>query len=320
MPVTVKNLSRSFGNTKAVDNISFSVGKGEVVGFLGPNGAGKTTTVRLITGFLSPTGGLIEVNGVDVKDDPYEVRRMIGYLAEENPLYTDFDVIDYLEFIAKLQRVPKETIQKRIRKVIQIFGLETVKHLDIGTLSKGFRQRVGLAQAMIQDPPVLILDEPTNGLDPNQTIEFRKFINQLGKEKTVIISTHHLPQAQEICNRVIILDKGKIIADAPIPQLQREFQGSDTYFIEVETQNGVAVGVEGALCAVRQIEGVVPIPDVEANHSTKKFYIVSQKDIDVRREIFRLCVERGWILLDMHRHYARIEGIFHQLTGGELPS
>jgi ABC-2 type transport system ATP-binding protein len=316
--VTVRNLTRHFGETKAVDDISFTIGNGEIVGFLGPNGAGKTTTVRLITGFLSPTSGTIEVNGLKVKENPYEVRRMIGYLAEENPLYPDVDVVEYLTFIARLQGVEKSHIKRRVDTVTEIFGLESVQHLDIGRLSKGYRQRVGLAQALIQDPPLLIFDEPTNGLDPNQIIEFRKFIGNLAKDKTVIISTHHLPQAQEICNRVIIIDKGKIIANGPIADLQREHQGRDTFLVEIEIPNGsAATSVESALKSLDNVEGIVPIPDMEKNGTIAKFYIVSRKDLDVRRQIFRLCVEHQWILLDIHRQYVRIEGIFHQLTGGD---
>lgn len=317
MSVTVRSLSRHFGETRAVDNISFSVGKGEVVGFLGPNGAGKTTTVRLITGFLSPTAGSIEVGGINVLDDPYAARKMIGYLPEENPLYQDVDVIDYLMFIAKLQGVPTQDIGPRLSEVITVFGLKGVQHLDIGRLSRGFRQRVGLAAAMVQDPPILIFDEPTNGLDPNQVIEFRRFISGLGKEKTVIISTHHLPQAQELCSRVIIIDRGRIIANAPIPELQRNFQGRDTFVVEIETPpEHTSEAVQEVLKSLDHIEGIVPIPEANQGTSLHKFYIVSRKDLDIRREIFRICVEKQWVLLDLHRQFTRIEGIFHRLTGG----
>lgn len=186
MSIVVKNLTKSFGAVKAVDNLSFEIEKGEIVGFLGPNGAGKTTTARLITGYLRPTTGTVEVNGISVREKPLEIRQLIGYLPEENPLYPDMDVIDYLELIAQLQNVPGKQIKPRIREVVRVFSLNDVKHVSIGHLSKGFRQRVGLAQAVVHDPPVLILDEPTNGLDPNQTLEFRNYISDLARTKTII--------------------------------------------------------------------------------------------------------------------------------------
>ena len=213
MSIIVTNLTKSYGSVKAVDDISFEVHHGEIVGFLGPNGAGKTTTMRMLTSFLSPTSGSVSIEGKDIKEFSLETRKLIGYLPEQNPLYHDMNVMDYLEFTARLQGVPKTNTAKKVREMIGVCGLSTVKHMDIGQLSKGYRQRVGLAQAMIHDPKILIMDEPTSGLDPNQIVEIRNLIRQLGREKTVILSTHILPEVQATCNRVLIISHGKIVAD-----------------------------------------------------------------------------------------------------------
>jgi ABC-2 type transport system ATP-binding protein len=213
MEVIVKNLTKRYGSQKAIDSINFRVNQGEVLGFLGPNGAGKSTTMKIITSYLAPTEGDVEVGGYSVTREPEKVKQLIGYLPENNPLYLDMPVIEYLEFSALLQGVSKDKVQSRIREMIKVCGLMGEKHKLIGELSKGYRQRVGLAQAMIHDPQVLILDEPTTGLDPNQIVEIRKLIKEIGREKTVILSTHILPEVEATCDRILIINNGKIVAD-----------------------------------------------------------------------------------------------------------
>jgi ABC-2 type transport system ATP-binding protein len=315
MSVRIQNLTKYFGQTKAVDNLSFEVKNGEIIGFLGPNGAGKTTTARLITGYLAPSNGIVEVNGKDVRKFPYEVRRMIGYLPEENPLYPDMDVFDYLSLIAQLQGVQKTKISGRIREMVTLFGLKDVLHLDISKLSKGFRQRVGIAQAMIHDPSVLILDEPTNGLDPNQVMEFRSIIKQLKEEKTVILSTHALAEVQALCSRIIILGQGKKLADDTVPNLQKKFKDKDKFFVEVEKSTTVTFDtVQSALESLSDVLALSTISEDNETNNTVKFFIWSQKGIDIRKLIVNLCVEKQMTLLDLHLQYTSIEDIFHLLT------
>lgn len=317
MSIVVKNLSKYFGAIKAVDNISFTIYPGEIVGLLGPNGAGKTTMVRLIIGYLSPTRGQIEVYGKDVRDFPYEVRRMIGYIPEDNPLYTDLDIIDYLTFIAELQDVEKKLIPSSVKKMIETFGLENVKHIHIGSLSKGYRQRVALAQAMIHDPDVLLLDEPTNGLDPNQTREFRTFLERVGKNKTVIISTHTLTEVQATCNRAIIMGRGKILVDASLQELEKKYKGTKGLFLELEgDSNCTAELVLKSLESIKDIISSAQLKSDDVKLNTLKFFIEFKPDADIRNQIFNICVENKWKLLDLHLQHVRIEEIFHQVTGG----
>lgn len=220
MDVVVENLSKSFGFQKAVDSISFRVGKGEILGFLGPNGAGKTTTMKMITCFLFPDEGNIYVDKYSIRKNPYKIKQFIGYLPEHNPLYEDMNVIDFLIFIAKLHNIPHYKITARVLDMLRLCGLENEKHKTIGQLSKGYKQRVGLAQALIHDPEIVVLDEPTTGLDPNQIIEIRELIRNIGKEKTVILSSHILAQIEMTCDRVLIINKGKIVADGTSAELR----------------------------------------------------------------------------------------------------
>jgi ABC-2 type transport system ATP-binding protein len=321
MSVVVRNLSKHFGRIKAVDDISFEVQPGEIIGLLGPNGAGKTTTVRIITGFLSATAGTVEVGGIDVAERPFEVRRMIGYLPEDNPLYADMDVVDYLGFIARLLDVPRSEISERVKSMVQAFALNDVKHLDIGQLSKGYRQRVGLAQAMIHDPRILILDEPTNGLDPNQILAFRDYLRQIASEKAIMLSTHTLPEVQALCNRVIIIDKGSILADAAISELQKKFQGGHKFFVGLDLPDGFTVEmVQRHLECLESVQVVLPLTQDEGSDTTKGFYIEASRDANLRKQIFQLCFEHGWTLVHLHRGRVQIEDIFHQLTTGQPES
>jgi ABC-2 type transport system ATP-binding protein len=234
MDIILENVTKKYGAQKAVDNVSIHVKTGEVLGFLGPNGAGKTTTMKIITGLIAPNKGEARIGNYSVTEQPDEVKKLIGYLPENNPLYQEMPVMDYLEFTAALQGVPKNRIKERIYEMIKVCGLNSEKHKKIGELSKGYRQRVGLAQAMIHDPQVLILDEPTTGLDPNQIVEIRRLIKELGKEKTVILSTHILPEVEATCDRILIISKGKIVADGTSENLRKQTSGRELLRVRIE--------------------------------------------------------------------------------------
>src|SRR5689334_17175188 len=234
MDIKIENLSKRYGPQRAVDNISFEVKTGEILGFLGPNGAGKTTTMKMITGYLSVGEGDIQIGGKSLKETGDEIKRHIGYLQENNPLYLDMPVIEYLRFCAALQGVENSRIEERIRTMVSRCGLNAEKHKKIGELSKGYRQRVGLAQAMIHDPEILVLDEPTTGLDPNQIVEIRKLIREIGKEKTVILSTHILPEVEATCDRILIINKGRIVADGTSDTLRKQASGSELLKVRIE--------------------------------------------------------------------------------------
>lgn len=239
--IEVRNLVKHYGDVKAVDDISFTVKNGEILGFLGPNGAGKTTTLKVITGYLSPTAGNVFVDGMNVLDDSMEIRKMIGYLPEMNPLYHDMQVYDFLEFVARVREIDKNQFRTRLNEVIDLCGLKGVVHKNINELSKGYCQRVGLAQAIIHDPEILILDEPTSGLDPNQIVEIRGLIKNLGKEKTVIISSHILQEMQATADRMIIINKGRIVADGTVEELMSDFKGKTRLTLELKNADEEAV-------------------------------------------------------------------------------
>jgi len=307
MEVIIKNLVKKYDGRKAVDGISFQVNKGEVLGFLGPNGAGKSTTMKIITCYLAPTEGDVEVGGYSILKEPEKVKQLIGYLPENNPLYLDMPVIEYLEFSALLQGVTKDKVQGRIREMIRVCGLMGEKHKLIGELSKGYRQRVGLAQAMIHDPQVLILDEPTTGLDPNQIIEIRKLIKEIGKEKTVILSTHILPEVEATCDRILIINNGKIVADGTAKNLRNQSKGQEV--IQVKIEDGAKNDI---------IEGLKTIPFVikvdEVMGKENGYEIHTEKMGTPKRDIFKMCVDRGWVLTEMTPFETRLEDIFHDLT------
>ncbi|MBI4547627.1 MAG: ATP-binding cassette domain-containing protein [Ignavibacteriae bacterium] len=312
MSILVNNLSKFYADTRAVDDISFEVHSGEILGFLGPNGAGKTTTMRVITCYLSPSAGTVKVEGRDIQTESLEVRKVVGYLPEQNPLYLDMNVLEYLEYAAQLQGVSNSLIPRRMREMVDVCGLDEMKHKDIGQLSKGYRQRVGLAAAMIHDPKVLILDEPTSGLDPNQIVEIRSLIQSLGKEKTVILSTHILPEVQATCNRVIIINRGKIVADGPIADLQRSLHGGEKIVMEVEVPDGQSF--EMVSLQVKTIPAVKTVSLIDESNGVKKFSIETSIAIDVRKALYLLCVEKGWGLLELHREQTSLEEIFRELT------
>lgn len=308
MSIVVENLTKKYGNQRAVDNISFEVKTGEVVGFLGPNGAGKTTTMKIITCFMAPDEGDVKVNGLSIHENPDQIKRKIGYLPESNPLYYDMPVLEYLEFVAEIQNVPKDKINKRIAEMVVLTGLNDEKHKLIGELSKGYKQRVGLAQAMIHDPEILILDEPTTGLDPNQIVEIRKLIKELGKEKTVILSTHILPEVEAVSDRILIINKGKIVADGSSEVLKKQSQGQEVLKVQIldAPDRNEVINLLNSLDTVGMVD---PLEELENG-----FIINSKDNFSSRRNIYNLCKEKNWFLSEMTPLETKLEDIFRQLT------
>ncbi len=307
MEVSVENLTKSYGFQKAVDGISFKVNTGEIVGFLGPNGAGKTTTMKIITCFMGPNEGDVKVGGISVQTNPEEVKKHIGYLPETNPLYKEMPVIDYLQFVAEIQGVPKGKIRGRILEIVSICGLKGEKYKKISELSKGYQQRVGLAQALIHDPEVLILDEPTSGLDPNQIVEIRELIKKIGREKTVILSSHILAEVEATCDRILIISQGKLVADSTASTLRKQAQ--DKEIIKVTIEDGDRNEIFRCLQSIETVELVDLLPDY-----TQAFEIQSKASMNSRRAIFKLCVEKGWSLTEMTPVERKLEDVFRDLT------
>jgi len=307
--IQIKNLTKTFGDLKAVDDVSVDVHTGEILGFLGPNGAGKTTTVRIVTCYMLPTSGWVQVDGLSVFEHSLEVRRKIGYLPESAPLYLEMIVSDYLGFVMSVRGIAKERRGRRMKEITEICGLGPVIHRNIGELSKGFRQRVGLAQAMVHDPEVLILDEPTSGLDPNQIAEIRGLIKELGREKTVVLCTHILPEVEATCGRVLIINEGRIVADGSPAELQSSFQGKERIYLELRTP---AAEVQEKLVRLENVEKVEQIKS--DGDDLKRYTLECVQGVDLREKLFRLAVENGWVLLEMRREQASLEDIFRQLT------
>lgn len=312
MSIKVENLSKFYGTQQAVKNISFEIKTGEVVGFLGPNGAGKSTTMKMITTYLTPNSGKIYVNNVDAEENSIEVRKKIGYLPEQNPLYNDMNVIDYLVYTAELQSVPKEILKDSVKKMIKVCGLEEVKHKDIGELSKGYRQRVGLGQAMVHNPDVLLLDEPTSGLDPNQIVEIRKLIRDLGKEKTLMLSTHILQEVQATCDRVIIINNGEIVADGTTNTLQQKFQGQ--LIIKLKLKKDPRFGKDKIISLLQTVNNVENVAVLDDSASIWSLELAANKGVDVREELFKKIVSMDMILLELHQEETSLENIFRKLT------
>ena len=312
MSIKVENLSKFYGQQQAVKNISFEIKSGEVVGFLGPNGAGKSTTMKMLTTYLTPNDGVINVDGIDTNEDALSVRKKIGYLPEQNPLYNDMNVLDYLHYAAELQSVPKTEIPEAVKKMVKLCGLEDVRHKDIGELSKGYKQRVGLAQAMIHNPDVLLLDEPTSGLDPNQIIEIRNLIKDLGKHKTLMLSTHILQEVQATCDRVIIINNGEIVADGTTDSLQRSFQGQ--LAIKLYLKKDPRFGRDKVVSALETIKNVEKVKVIGDTDKMWMVDLTAIKGIDVREEIFRKIVSMDMVLLELHQEETSLEDIFRKLT------
>lgn len=306
MSIVVENLTKKYGEQKAVNDISFEIKTGEVVGFLGPNGAGKSTTMKIITCFMAPSSGDVRLDDHSIHDSAEVIKRKIGYLPENNPLYLDMPIVDYLRFTAEVQGVARQAIPGRIGEMIDRCGLDREKHKTINELSKGYRQRVGLAQAMIHDPEVLILDEPTTGLDPNQIVEIRKLIKDLGKEKTVILSSHILSEVEATCDRILIINRGRIVADGTSDTLRSQSQGQELLRVHIEAD---PTKVEAA---VRGLASVEKVSLVEGKAGWLN--VQSKPDMSSRKEVFDLCVKNKWYLLEMSGLETRLEDVFQKLT------
>jgi ABC-2 type transport system ATP-binding protein len=305
--IEVENLGKTFVEQPVVRDLNFFVPEGQVLGFLGPNGAGKTTVMRMLTAFLPPTTGRIVVAGVDLDQDPVGLRRNVGYLPENVPLYPEMRVQEYLHFRADVEEVPRSEVAARIDDVVERCMISEVRRQVIGTLSKGFRQRVGLAGALVHRPAVLILDEPTVGLDPNQIIKVRELITELGRDHTVLLSTHILPEVEQVCERVFIIDRGRIVADGTPDALRTKLVGNPTLVVELKGANGTAGAALGAL------PGVVAVDD----RGDGRHVVEHTPGSDPREAVFKLAVERGWVLLALTPQQASLEDVFVRLTTRE---
>lgn len=308
--IEVKNLNKAYGTLQAVKDVSFAIQRGEIVGFLGPNGAGKSTTMKIITGFIPMSGGSVTVDGTNIAVDSLAVRKRIGYLPESNPLYTDMLVYDYLEHVATIRGVNKRDRHGRIATVANLCGLADRVGQQIATLSKGYRQRVGLAQALIHDPDILILDEPTSGLDPNQIVEIRNLIKRLGENRTIILSTHNLPEVMATCSRMLIIHDGQLVADGTPAELQAKEEESQR--IKVVIAQADAAAVENALSAITGAEHVKAA--LTAEPDAVAFEVSGQRDAALRPAIYKLAVQHEWQLVELHRQVLDLEGIFRKLT------
>lgn len=300
-------VTKAYSGVKAVDNISLSIPSGQILGFLGPNGAGKTTTMRMITCYMPPTSGKIVVDGLDTEESSLEIRRKIGYLPEMAPVYQDMYVSDYLNYVADLRHIEGDLRTKRIKSVIDRCGMGTVLNKYVGQLSKGYRQRVGLAQAMIHDPDILVLDEPTAGLDPNQIAEIRMLIKELGRAKTVILSTHILSEVQATCSRIVIINQGRIVADDTPEGLQASAQGRNVVLATLKK------GANDVLPKTRALSGVEEVRQV-SHDGDIRVRIETGSSRDVREDFFRLAVKEQWVLLEMQAETHSLEDVFHRLT------
>ena len=301
MSIIVSSITKIYGEQKALNNVSFEVKSGEIVGFLGPNGAGKSTMMKILTCYLPQTSGKASVSGFDVESDSMEVRKRVGYLPEHNPLYLDMYVKEYLEFIAGIHHV--KGVSAKIKEMIEITGLSIEQNKKIGALSKGYRQRVGIAQALIHNPEVLILDEPTTGLDPNQLVEIRNLIRNVGKEKTVMLSTHIMQEVEAVCDRVIIIDKGEIVANEKTEKLKTGDNKKQIILVEFDQ--------EVNRNSLKNISGVTDAKQVEVN----KWQISGKESVDLRKEIFQFAVQHNLTVLGMQKMEQKLEEIFKQLTG-----
>lgn len=307
--IKVEKLTKKYDDVLAVDSIDFEIKKGEIIGFLGPNGAGKTTTMNVLTCYLPPSSGSVCVAGFDIKEQSLEVRKKVGYLPEDNPLYEEMAVFEYLDFIAQMRSIPHEKKLERIKEVVNTCGLKDVISKDIGQLSRGYKQRVGFAQAILHDPEILVLDEPTSGLDPNQAREIRELIKKLKSQKTVILSTHILSEAQAVSDRVMIINRGRIVADGTKAELEGMVQGKERIYMKLENPPSDILnelpGLEGVLnVRQRDMEGANIIG----------YEIESAKGSDIRKSLHRFVDNKGWQLLELHREIVSLEDIFRQLT------
>ena len=302
-------MSKGFGQFKAVQNLSFKVSKGEVVGFLGPNGAGKTTTMRLLTSYYTPDTGQILINGVDNAQQDLETRRSIGYLPENNPLYEDLLVSEYLDFIADLRGMRGTDRKNSLDQTIEEAGLSEVFHRPISELSKGYHQRVGLAGAILHRPSILILDEPTEGLDPNQRISMRDLVRSLGQDRTVLVTTHVMQEVESTCERVVVINRGQMLADSSVDEILQLTPGLRKIYLEIEGDS-----IESGLATLDSIESVERMDSIE---SRKRYSVNLAGANDPRPEIFKLAASKGWVLWELHEERMRLEDVFHSLTAAD---
>ena len=318
--IEATGLTKRFGSTRALDKVSFEVRKGEVVGFLGPNGAGKSTTMRILTCFTSPTNGTAKVKGFDVFEDPLGVRQSLGYLPQRAPLYADMTVYDYLHFAAQIRGLDESKFKSRLKKVIEVCGLAQSLGKDISTLSHGYRQRVGLGQALIHDPPILILDEPTSDLDPNEKAEVLKYIKEIGKDRTILLSTHNLGEVEEACARAIIVSKGRVVADGQLDEIRAK-TGRVRYIVTIDEKRAEAgskaPGAKEVDEALHKLAGASAIRELPTDESAHKFELSGPNDGDLRAEIFRLIVAKSWTLLELRKDAQSLDAVFRDLTRGD---
>ncbi|MBM4357757.1 MAG: ATP-binding cassette domain-containing protein [Deltaproteobacteria bacterium] len=317
--IEATGLTKRYGAYRALDRVSFEVRRGEVVGFLGPNGAGKSTTMRILTCYLSATSGSVKVHGYDVFDEPLAVREKIGYLPQRAQMYGEMGVLEYLRFVADVRGIDVTSFNKRMRNIVEVCGLGTVLGKDIRQLSHGYRQRVGLGQALIHNPPILILDEPTSDLDPNEKAEVIEYIKEIGKDRTVILSTHNLAEVEEACARAIIISKGRVVADGAIDEV-RARGGRVRYQVLVDEKaalRGTAPSSADVEAALAKIQGAISVKELPTDDRCHGFTLLGNKGSDLRGEIFKLCVDKGWVLLEMRRDIQKLEDVFKSLTKGD---
>lgn len=307
--IHVQNLTKYFGDLCAVDHINIDIQKGEILGLLGPNGAGKTTTLRMLTGFLRPNEGSIRVKDYSIETHSLEIRKMLGYLPESAPLYHDMLVYDYLDYVANIRDLKKKEKHARIRYMADLCGLNEVMHKPIGELSKGYKQRVGLAHAMMNDPEILVFDEPTSGLDPNQIIEIREIIKEIGKEKTIVLSTHILSEAEATCDRVAIINQGKIVADGTMENLKQTASGE--YLITLSLQNAEKEAVVKELGSVEGVAGILAGDD---DGDALQVRITCRSGDDLRGTIYEKIKQTDWVLLEFYQERQTLERVFQRLT------
>ena len=307
--IHVQGITKRFGNNVAVNNVSFDIKKGEVVGFLGPNGSGKTTTMRMLTCFYTPDKGNILIHGIDNQQDDINTRKMIGYLPENNPIYADMLVTEYLNFVADLRQLKDDLRKDAIDEAVDLVGIGEVFYRPLGQCSKGFKQRVGLAQAILHRPQILIMDEPTEGLDPNQRVQIRELIRRIGQERTVLLSTHVLQEVEETCDRVLIISKGRIVAQGTVDDIQSDSSNSRMVYVELEGQS-----VEDSL---KKIKGVKSVRNDGTKNNRKRFTVTTKRKEDCRAEVFRLAKRLDWTLWELHEVKPSLQSIFQGLTSSE---
>ncbi len=307
--INAEGLTKFYGTQCAVDHIDLDIRKGEIVGLLGPNGAGKTTTLRMLTGYLRPSSGSIRIKDFNINDNPLEIKKLMGYLPESAPLYNEMLAYDYLKYVAEIRSIEKDRVESRLKEVADLCGISEAMHKPIATLSKGYKQRVGLAHAMMDDPEILILDEPTSGLDPNQIVEIRDIIREIGKEKTVILSTHILSEAEATCDRIIIINRGKIAADQTIDEL-KESMGKEL-LVNISLKYASPDDVRNELGSV---EGIEEINEGGDNAGITRVTLRCASDADPREEIYKRIKQQDWVLMEFHHEVQTLEKVFRDIT------